>query len=360
MKTVRVATDPPYDVRIGRGLLGDVAAETVRYSRRAVLTDDIVAPLYLARLGLVAVPSMTVRAGEVSKSFPVLERVLEFMAASDLDRGSCLIALGGGVVGDLGGLAASLYMRGIPVVQVPTTLLAQVDASVGGKTAVDLAAGKNLAGSFHQPTAVFADTEALATLADLEFRSGLGEVVKSALIEGEEALVALERAVSGIRARDPDVMTGIVARCVALKAAIVARDPMEKGERKQLNLGHTFSHAIEQAAGYGAVPHGVAVAVGLVLALRTSREVGLLSDAALPKRIQDLLQRLGLPRDLESLRATHAGVPDSPRIIAAMRHDKKGAAGQPRFVLPAAAGKLEVDVPVNEARIPGLLASSPI
>jgi 3-dehydroquinate synthase len=360
MKIVRVATDPPYDVRIGRGLLAEVAAETGRYSRRAVLTDDVVAPLYLARLGIPAVPALAVRAGEAAKSFPVLERVLEFMAESDLDRGSCLIALGGGVVGDLGGLAASLYMRGISVAQVPTTLLAQVDASVGGKTAVDLAAGKNLAGSFHQPAAVFADTGTLATLSDAEFRSGLGEVVKSALIEGEEALVALERAVATIRARDPDGLAEIVARCVALKAAIVSRDPMEKGERKQLNLGHTFSHAIEQSAGYGAVPHGLAVAVGLVLALRTSRQVGLLSEAALPRRIQDLLRSLGLPHDLDSLRATHPGVPDAARITAAMRHDKKGAAGQPRFVLPAAAGKLEVDVPVDEARIPGLLASSAI
>jgi 3-dehydroquinate synthase len=357
LKTVRVATDPPYEVRIGRGLLGDVAAETARFSRRAVLTDDVVAPLHLARLGLVTVPSTAIAAGEASKSFPVLERVLEFMAASDLDRSSCLVALGGGVVGDLGGLAASLYMRGIAVVQVPTTLLAQVDASVGGKTAVDLAAGKNLAGTFHQPAAVFADPETLATLPEHEFRSGLGEVVKSALIEGEEALVALERAVPAIRARDLEVMTEIVARCVALKAAIVARDPQERAERKKLNLGHTFAHAIERAAGYGVVPHGLAVAVGLSLALRTSREVGLLSDVALPGRVEDLLRRLGLPRDVDSLRATHPGVPDSARIAAAMRHDKKGAAGRPRFVLPEAAGRLEVDVAIDEARIPALIAS---
>jgi 3-dehydroquinate synthase len=358
LKTVRVATDPPYEVRVGRGLLSEVSTETARFTRRAVLTDDVVAPLHLARLGLVAVPSMLIPAGEASKSFPVLERVLDFMAASDLDRSACLVALGGGVVGDLGGLAAALYMRGIAVVQLPTTLLAQVDASVGGKTAVDLAAGKNLAGTVHQPALVLADTDTLATLPDRELRSGLGEVVKSALIEGEAALALLERESAAIVAREPDVLGEIILRCVRLKAAIVARDPSEKSERKVLNLGHTFAHAIERSAGYGAVPHGIAVAVGLTLALRASLEIGLLADAALPVRVDRILLGLGLPRDLASLRAEHPGLPDASRIAAAMRHDKKGVTGTPRFVLPREAGRIEIDVEVDGARIAELLARS--
>jgi len=301
---------------------------------------------------------MAVPAGERSKSLATLERVLEFMAESDLDRGSCLVGLGGGVVGDLAGLAASLYMRGIAVVQAPTTLLAQVDASVGGKNGVDLAAGKNLAGTFHQPAAVIADVHVLSTLPEIEFRSGLGEVVKSALIEGETALAALERSSPKVLARDPDALEEVVARCVGLKAAIVARDPRESGERKVLNLGHTFAHAIERASGYGAVPHGAAVAAGISLALRASRESGLLEDPALPARIERLLQALGLPRDLAALRSMHPEVPDAGRIARAMRHDKKGVAGVPRFVLPRAAGRIEVGVEIAEAAIPQLLATS--
>jgi 3-dehydroquinate synthase len=344
VNSVRVATDPPYEVRIGRGLLREVVSQTARFSARAVLTDEVVGPLYLARLEGLTARAHAVPAGEGSKRFAVLERVLDFMAASDLDRGACLVALGGGVVGDLGGLAASLYMRGIAFAQVPTTLLAQVDASVGGKTAVDLAAGKNLAGTFHQPAVVLADTDTLATLPDVEFRSGLGEVVKSALLDGDAALAALEGAVPALLARDPDVLADVVARCVRTKAAIVARDPGEHGERKILNLGHTFAHAIERAAGYGAVPHGLAVATGLALALRASERAGILADAALPGRIDRLLRGLALPHDLVALRAAYPAVPDEARIAAAMRHDKKGVAGRPRFVLPKRAGAIEIDV----------------
>lgn len=346
MRTVRVATDPAYEVRIGRGLLGEVERATSRHAKRAVITDDRVAPLYLARLGLDA-PSMAVPAGEGSKRLATLERVLEFLAASDLDRSSCVIALGGGVVGDLAGLAASLYMRGISVAQVPTTLLAQVDASVGGKTAVDLAAGKNLAGTFHQPAVVLADTETLATLPEAEYRSGLGEVVKSALIEGEPALSELERSLASIRERDPDALAAVVERCVRLKAGIVELDPREANERKKLNLGHTFAHAIERACGYGAVPHGVAVAVGVALALRTSRAIGLLADPELPERTDRLLRALGMPHDLRSLRETCGARLSAEELLAGMRHDKKGVAGSPRLVVPRRAGSVEIDVGVE-------------
>lgn len=351
MRTVHVATDPVYEVRIGRGILGEVERATSRYAKRAVITDDRVATLYLARLGLDA-PSMAVPAGEGSKRLATLERVLEFLAASDLDRSSCVIALGGGVVGDLAGLAASLYMRGIAVAQVPTTLLAQVDASVGGKTAVDLAAGKNLAGTFHQPALVLVDPDTLSTLPQIEYRSGLGEVVKSALIEGEPTLAWLEKNTGAVARRDPDALEEVVERCVRTKARIVVGDPTERGQRKVLNLGHTFAHAIERAAGYGKVPHGIAVAVGLSLTLRTSREIGLLDEAGLPERLGALLAALELPSDLRSLRSATGARLEHEELLAGMRHDKKGAAGRPRLVLPRAAGRIELDVEVD----PDLLA----
>jgi len=358
LRTVRVATDPAYEVRIGRGMLREVARSTSTYSARAVITDDRVAELHLAGLEGLGAPVMAVPAGESSKRFATLERVLEFLAASDLDRASCVVALGGGVVGDLAGMAASLYMRGIAVVQVPTTLLAQVDASVGGKTAVDLATGKNLAGTFHQPAAVLADTATLATLPEVEYASGLGEVLKSALIEGETALAGLEERLEAIRGRDPDVLAEVVERCVRLKAGIVERDPRERGERKRLNLGHTFAHAIEQAAGYGTVPHGVAVGVGVALALRTSRAIGLLADPELPDRTDRLLRALGMPHDLETLRGAFRVRFSAEEILAAMRHDKKGAAGRPRLVLPRAPGEIEIDVEVEERRLGSVLETA--
>jgi len=349
-RRVRVETDPPYEVRVGRGVFSGIAAETARFSRVAVLTDETVGALHLSRLASLGAPALAIPPGERSKRFATLERVLEFLAASDLDRRSCLVALGGGVVGDLGGLAASLYMRGIACVQAPTTLLAQVDASVGGKTAVDLDAGKNLAGTFYQPVAVFADTETLATLPDVEVRSGLGEVVKSALIEGEEALAALERAAPAIRAREPGVFDAVVERCVRLKAEIVRRDTLESGERKTLNLGHTFAHAIERSAGYS-VPHGLAVAVGLASSLRAAREIGRLEDGDLPGRVERLLSELDLPKSLAELRRAHPALPRAEEVVAAMRHDKKGTAGRPLFVVPLRAGRIDLDVEIDPKRI---------
>jgi 3-dehydroquinate synthase len=357
VRVVAVATDPGYEVRIGRGLLREVDGATRALGRRAVVTDERVAELYLrpgeaagkaARTALhIDVPSLAIPAGEASKRIATLERILEFLAASDLDRSSCVIALGGGVVGDLAGLAASLYMRGIAVAQVPTTLLAQVDASVGGKTGVDLEAGKNLAGTFHAPAVVLADTETLATLTDSEFRSGLGEVLKSAWIDGEVALGHLEADVDAILGRDPDALEEVVERCVRLKAGIVGRDPRESGERKSLNLGHTFAHGIEHATGYGRIPHGVAVAVGLSIALRTSRRLGILEDPGTVERTEALLRALGLPANLRSLSEAWGSKIGAREVLAGMRHDKKGTAGVPRLVLPRAPGKIELDVEVG-------------
>ncbi|MCZ6596382.1 MAG: 3-dehydroquinate synthase, partial [Planctomycetota bacterium] len=304
-----------------------------------------VAPLHRARLaGLEGAPLHAVEPGEGSKRMAVLEDVLDWMAASDLDRGSVLVALGGGVVGDLGGLAASLYMRGIPVLQCPTSLLAQVDAAIGGKTAVDLAAGRNLAGTFHQPLAVLADTDVLATLPDEELSAGLGEVVKSALVGDDGLLALLEDQAERILARDTEILAEVVERCARIKAEVVAADEREAGPRRKLNLGHTYAHAIEHAAGHGRIPHGAAVGTGLCLALETGRALGLLVDRELPERIAVLIGRLGLCASLAALAARHDASLTTAGILAAMRHDKKGRAGVPALVLPRAAGDLALGV----------------
>ncbi|MBL8858628.1 MAG: 3-dehydroquinate synthase [Planctomycetes bacterium] len=352
MKTVRVATAVAYDVRIGPGLLAG-AHEAVRgRSACAVVSDKKVTRLYKSSVGTLAdSPWFELEPGEDSKSFATLERVLDFQSRSRLDRRSTLIAFGGGVVGDVGGMAAALYMRGIQYVQVPTTLLAQVDSSVGGKTAVNLAAGKNLAGVFHQPSLVIADTSTLATLSDDEFRSGLGEVIKTALLTGADALALLERDASRIWSRDPSALETVVEMCVRTKAAIVSRDPHEKGPRKLLNLGHTFAHAIEHEAGYGKVPHGVAVGVGLCLALATSQRTQRLADPELPARVDALLAAFGMPRSLAALTGVKL---DPARLVSAMSLDKKNAAGKLRLVLPVSAGDAIFDVEVDE---PSLLAT---
>jgi len=354
---IRVATRTPYEVAVGRGVLAELDSALPEGSPCAVLSDANVARLHAARLGRAAgLPRLAVPPGEDSKAFATLERVLDFLLASNLDRRSTLVLLGGGVVGDLGGLAAALFMRGIACVQCPTTLLAQVDSSVGGKTAVNLRAGKNLAGAFHQPRLVLADTETLATLPDEELRSGLGEVLKSALLGDAELFALLEREAEAVLARDAEVLGEVVARCVRVKAAIVARDEDERGERKLLNLGHTFAHGIEQAAGFGAIPHGVAVAVGLALALAASEGLGLLEDRALRPRLAALLAALGLPLDLATLRA-RTGLRLAPDELArGMRHDKKGRAGRPAFVLVRGLGRVDFDVELGERELLATLA----
>ena len=354
---IDVRAAAPYRVVVARGCLGEIAAATGAASAVAVLTDANVGPLYLPHLRkLAAAPTHVVTPGEPAKSFAVLEEVLDFLAASDLDRRSAVVALGGGVVGDLGGLAASLFMRGIDVVQGPTTLLAMVDSSVGGKTAVNLRAGKNLAGTFHQPTAVFADPETLRTLADDEFLSGLGEVVKTALIGDAALLALLEEHATEVRGRDADLLAEVVERCVRVKAGVVERDEREGGERKTLNLGHTFAHGIERAAGYGTIPHGVAVATGLLLAVRASEQLGMLEDASLPARLDALLQRLGFRPALADLRRTYGTPLPAAELAAGMRHDKKGRAGETALVLPRAVGRLAWDIPGEAALLDSLLA----
>ena len=348
--TIEVALAPPYRVHVGRGCLAGVRGFVAEERPTAVLTDGRVAGLHAAKLaGFADAPWIQIPRGEDGKTFEVLERVLGEMAEAGLDRSSVLVTLGGGAVSDVGGLAASLFARGIDVVHCPTTLLAQVDASVGGKTAVNLAAGKNLAGTFHQPRAVFADPDLLATLDVDQLRSGFGEVVKSALL-GAEGLPALLDGDAGALERE-----ALVTACVRLKARVVAADEREGSARAQLNLGHTFGHAIERVAGYGVVPHGVAVAAGLALALEASRRLGLLEDAALPERAAGWLRALGLPTALDELRASAQAELPPEALALAMRVDKKGRGSEPRFVLPRAIGSVKLDVALEAALLAAIL-----
>jgi len=361
LATVAVAGASPYSVHVGPGALAlarELVLERAAGRRTCVIADARAWDLHGARLGRTdELAPFTFRPGEASKELATLERALEHMAAQGLERGSFVVTFGGGVATDLGGLAASLYMRGLPVVHCPTTLLAQVDAAVGGKTAVNLRAGKNLAGTFHQPRAVYADTDVLATLDESELRSGMGEVVKCALIAGEDSLSLVEHRLAEITVRDGAALGELVEACVRSKARVVERDPGELGERKVLNLGHTFAHALERTAGFGVIPHGAAVAVGLALALELSSELGLLEDRGLARRTRALLGELGLPRSLTEL-FPH-GPPRATDLVAAMALDKKARDGVLRFVLPRAAGRIEVDVEVDPERIMRFLEARP-
>lgn len=338
-----LAGEPRCPVVIGAGALDGVAAAAARFTRAFVVSDRGVAALYAARLALADAPLHALPAGESAKRFAQLEPLLEHMAEARLDRGSVVVALGGGSVGDLAGLAAALYMRGIAVLHCPTTLLAMVDSSIGGKTAIDLAAGKNLAGAFHMPSGVFADTDTLASLPESELVSGFGEVLKSALIAGEAALAFVESRAPALRAREPAALVQAIELCARLKARVVAEDPREAGARKQLNLGHSFAHAIEKVAGYGRIPHGVAVGTGLALACEASARAGVLADVRLPARVHAALASLGLCASLAELEARYALRLERAALLDALRIDKKNRAGEIRLVLLRAVGELRID-----------------
>lgn len=271
------------------------------------------------------VPTLVLPPGEPLKSLESLGRVLDFLAQQRLDRTGVLFAVGGGVIGDLGGFAAAVFLRGIEYFQVPTTLLAMVDSSVGGKTGINLAAGKNLVGAFHQPRGVFIATKVLATLPAREFAAGMAEVVKYGLLGDAALLNRLERAPLTAGSAD---LAAVIKRCCAIKARIVEADERElasRGGRALLNLGHTFGHAIEQVTGYGQYRHGEAVAVGLAAAARLSRRLGTLAATDVA-RIESVLAAHALPTRLT------AALPLT-KLMAAMARDKKVRAGLPRFVL---------------------------
>jgi len=325
---------------VGNGVLRDVARVLRGRRRVVVVTQPAVAALYgdtvaeaLGGVG-VACETVTIGDGEDEKSLTTVETLCRHFASSGLLRADAVVALGGGVVGDTAGFAAAVYHRGVDVVQVPTTLLAQVDSAVGGKTGVNLPEGKNLVGAFHLPVAVVADTATLSTLPEREFRSGLGEVAKYALMpQGAEVADILDARRDDVLARDPDVLGDLVRRCIAIKQAVVDADPQERtGVRATLNLGHTLAHALETAGGYD-LRHGEAVAVGLAfigeLAYATERV-----DRDTAARFRDLPAALGLPVD----------VPDGDALtpaalLAVMRRDKKAKGGL-TFVVPADRGRV--------------------
>ena len=324
--------DHAYDVLIGPDLLDDLAEHlpVPENARRAVVvTVGPVAALYADRVleglrtaGLQAY-DVIVPDGEEAKSLATLDGLFHRFAAIPLGRDDVVVALGGGVAGDLAGFAAATWHRGVPVIQMPTTLLAQVDAAIGGKTGVNLAEGKNLVGAFHQPTAVIADTSTLATLPPRERRAGLGEVAKYGFIEDTAVLELLESRPDAAVAGDTEVLTEVVRRGVAVKARIVAADERENAERALLNYGHTIGHAIEASTGYGTYRHGEAVALGMVAAARLGELMGL-SEAGLADRTVALLSRLGLPTG--GLRA------DPAELWTLLERDKKARHGV-RFVI---------------------------
>ncbi len=338
-----------YPIRIGRGLLDDPAALAALVTGRhaLVVTDANVAPHYLARVqaalsgkttGTVVLP-----AGEQEKTLARFGDVMAALAALGASRDATVVALGGGVVGDLAGFAAACWMRGVRFVQLPTTLLAMVDSSVGGKTAVDLPQGKNLVGAFHQPAAVLADVATLDTLPTRELRAGLAEVVKYGAIGDAAFFGWLEEHAEALLARDPDALAHAIATSCAHKAGIVARDETEQGERMLLNFGHTFGHAIETQQGYGGLLHGEAIAVGMVLAARLSADLGRApwSDTA---RLAALLGRLELPVELPPGLSGDA-------LLARMRLDKKAVSGAVRLILWNGLGRAEVVNGVADADI---------
>ncbi|HET7126640.1 MAG TPA: 3-dehydroquinate synthase [Lysobacter sp.] len=350
--TIDVGGDKPYAIRIGAGLLGDADAllAPLRGRHALVVSDANVAPLYAARVvaalrsrdGLV-VGECVLPAGEESKRLPQFERALQALADLGAARDACVYALGGGVIGDLAGFAAACWMRGIECVQLPTSLLAMVDSSVGGKTGLDLDAGKNLVGAFHPPVAVLADTDALRTLPPRERRAGLAEVAKYGAIRDAAFLDWLDAHAVALLGNDADALAEAISRSCAHKAAVVERDPFERGERALLNFGHTFGHAIEAEQAYAGLNHGEAVAVGMVLAARLSARLGMATDAD-ADRLAALLARFGLPTALPSRL-------DPEALLARMRLDKKATAGGLRFVLWRGPGRAEIVAGVDESSV---------
>ena len=339
MAIVTVPLNPgSYPIHIDTGLLADAALwQRLLAGRQAfILTDQHVAPHWLPRLqqGLAGAdaPHLVLPAGEETKSLSQFGAVMDALVAHKRRRNSVLIALGGGVIGDLAGFSAACYQRGIACIQVPTTLLAMVDSSVGGKTAINHPASKNLIGAFHQPEAVVADLDTLRSLPEREYRSGLAEIIKYALIGDADFLLWLEQHLDALLQHDANALVSAIARSCEHKAAIVARDPTEQGERALLNLGHTFGHAVETELGYGVWLHGEAVALGLVLAAELAAELGHLPDRQLADRIRQWLQRAGLPHKLP------AGI-DHAALLRHMALDKKNLSAKLRFILPTAVGR---------------------
>jgi 3-dehydroquinate synthase len=340
-----------YPIVIGSGLLGggfDLSAY-VGGPDCLVVTNETVEPLYLealaANLTGKQLRAISLPDGEAYKTLETVEDILDTLIEGGASRDTTVVALGGGVVGDIAGFAAACYMRGVDFIQVPTTLLAQVDSSVGGKTGVNHASGKNLIGAFHQPRAVLIDTDTLRTLPDRELKAGLAEVIKYGAIVDADFFAWLEANLEALLARDTEALAAAIRRCCELKAQIVAEDERESGRRAILNFGHTFGHAIERCQGYGEWLHGEAVAAGMVMAAQLSA-----SDAAVAERIGKLLERAGLPTRPPAIAA--------PDLLAAMGMDKKVQQKRLRFVLLRGLGEAFVTSDYDAARLDAVLAGA--
>lgn len=341
-RTLQVALgERSYPIHIGPGLLGDPAWITPYLAGRQVMivTNETIAPRYLesVRRGLPAdleVRELVLPDGEATKTLACVSRIWDALLEAGFNRRCTLIALGGGVIGDMVGFAAASYQRGVAFIQVPTTLLAQVDSSVGGKTGVNHPLGKNMIGAFWQPRAVLIDTATLATLPAAEFSAGLAEVIKYGLIRDADFLAWLEEHMAALRALDPEALAWAIERSCQIKAEIVAADETEQGVRALLNLGHTFGHAIEAHQGYGSWLHGEAVGVGMLMAADLSRRLGWLGDAEI-KRTQAMIDAAGLPLAAPA----DMGVEE---FLVRMRLDKKNIDQSIRLVLMRALGDAEV------------------
>jgi len=358
---VKVALDDrSYDIMIGRGVIASLG-ERIKALRpdakAAIVTDSAVAKLHLAaaekslHASGITVSSIEVPPGEASKSYATFEKVCEALIAARIERDDLVIALGGGVIGDLAGFAAAAVRRGLDYVQVPTTLLAQVDSSVGGKTGIDSPQGKNLIGAFHQPVLVIADTALLDTLPKREFAAGYAEVVKYGLLGDAGFFSWLEANWNDVFAGGPG-REHAIAMCCRAKAAIVARDERETGERALLNLGHTFGHAFEAAAGFsGRLLHGEAVGLGIALAFEFSAKRGLLDNDSVA-RVKRHLAAVGLPTAPRELQGP---LPDIDRLMALISQDKKVKRGKLTFILVRGIGQAFVERDVDPAQVRAFL-----
>ncbi len=345
-----------YPIHIGRGLLArrDLLDEAVSARQVLVVSNEVVAPLYLhtlqEALGDRRFAAVTLRDGEQEKQLAAMLPVFDELLVQGFGRDCQIIALGGGVIGDLAGFVAATYQRGVAFIQVPTTLLAMVDSSVGGKTGVNHPRGKNMIGAFHQPRAVIADLDVLDTLPDRELRAGMAEVIKYALLGDREFLVWLEDHLDAALARDGDTLAHIVERSCRNKAAIVAADERETGQRALLNLGHTFGHAIEAARGYGDWLHGEAIAAGMCMAAELSARAGWIDDADCA-RATALIARAGLP-------TRPPGDIGPERFREFMARDKKNRAGELRLVLLRGLGDAVVTADYPEAALTATLEAA--
>lgn len=355
-----------YDIHIGHNLWDNIVEYlpfSLKGQRVFILSDDNVAPLYAEKIadvlkanGAGAVQVMAVPAGEQSKNFSTLGQVINWMIEGGVTRQSVLFTVGGGVVGDLGGFAASIMMRGIPFVQVPTSLLAMVDSSVGGKTGIDIPQGKNLVGSFYQPETVIIDLDTLKTLPKRELLAGYAEIAKYGLINDPEFFIWLEHSGHKILALKPGAVRRAIETSCAKKAELVAMDEREKDQRALLNLGHTFGHALETAAGYdGRLLHGEAVAIGTVMAFTLSMRRGHCDEDDV-LRIKDHFKALGIPTKISDIQPPlEASVDD---LIDLMRRDKKATAAGLVFILAYGIGKSYISKDVEMEDVRGVIQSS--